>query len=121
VDAVLIKLQPQEENAPELPVVRFDDAVTLGKFRDALQQGIDEGESSFEWRSRYIEIRGNGVDQLATLQFILSAEWGAPPLASYAQVFDLGCYSHRVIGFGEHKPVYSPYRVQSEVREIMLL
>jgi len=109
IDAVRILLQPQDDEAPPLPPLHLSHPKMLGEFLEALRQGVEEGEQRFAWGIREIEIRGDTVERIATLETLFEGPWGAPPLASYAQVFDLGRYADRVVGIGEHMPVYTPY------------
>ncbi|CAK0760024.1 hypothetical protein CCP3SC5AM1_270001 [Gammaproteobacteria bacterium] len=109
IDAVLILLQPRDEAAPPLPALRLCHAQMLGEFLETLRQGMTAGENRFVWGHQEIEIRGDTAERIAALESLLAAPWGALPLAAFAQVFDLGRYAERVVGIGEHTPVYTPY------------
>lgn len=109
VDAALILLQPRDEIAPPLPALRLSHPQMLEEFLKTLRQGVAANENRFVWGHQEIEIRGDTTDHIAALESLLTAPWGAPPLASFSQIGDLGRYAERVVGIGEHKPVYSLY------------
>ncbi len=100
---------PRADGPFQTELRAFVDDDELRSFVEGVERSMGRGLQLCGWEGYDFEIMGETEAELGLLRDALAARVKPQVLVSYASIYDLSAYTHRIEGIGDEKPFYSPY------------